>query len=161
MNDTRILWSGLTWQLGKEAIVQDVAGVKFVAGLSEFDYDDPGSIRLDEIIQEHEWPSQKRKQEIENLKWYRYQDIDALPKADLVDFDVIIDTYDARTFDQVVGLAVRARKPLICGVSELSQSQLALLNSATRAVPVFYSDIIRFEAKEFIDQAVKMAQEVG
>lgn len=66
--------------------------------------------------------------------WQRGQDIDELVTA----ADLVIDFSLPEGTERVLEAVVRHQKPLVCGVSGLDESQLALLDSASRTIPLVF-----------------------
>jgi 4-hydroxy-tetrahydrodipicolinate reductase len=66
--------------------------------------------------------------------WQRGSDLDAM----LSDADVVIDFSLPDGTVKVVSAAVRNRKPLVCGVSGLTESQMKNLAEASRHIPLVY-----------------------
>lgn len=66
--------------------------------------------------------------------WDRAAEIDALVR----DADVVVDFSLPEGTVQVVDAVLRHGKPLVCGVSGLTEEQFASLESAAAAIPVLY-----------------------
>jgi 4-hydroxy-tetrahydrodipicolinate reductase len=66
--------------------------------------------------------------------WGRGEDLDAL----VSDADVVIDFSLPEGTLEVLQAVQRHGKPLVCGVSGLSNEQMSLVNSAARSVPLVY-----------------------
>lgn len=155
---TRILWSGLTGRTGREAIMQDVAEVKIVAGVSR--YDNAGTVSISRMGQDARGLYEDKTYNFKGVKWYMYDNV-SNPLKDCPyggDFDVIVDFSNEEAFASVLELAVRTGKPLISGTSGLSDGQIASLYDATNRIPVFRGGNFRFKVKKFIDEAVELAK---
>lgn len=66
--------------------------------------------------------------------WKRGDDIDALAGS----CDVLIDFSLPEATDQIISAATRNKIPLVCGVSGLSDQQVASLDEAARSIAVVY-----------------------
>ena len=66
--------------------------------------------------------------------WGRGDDLDAL----VADADVLIDFSLPEAIDEVIGAAQRHRTPLVCGVSGLSDAQMARIGGAAASIPRVY-----------------------
>jgi 4-hydroxy-tetrahydrodipicolinate reductase len=66
--------------------------------------------------------------------WKRGDDIDALARS----CDVLIDFSLPEATDQIISAATRHKIPLVCGVSGLSDQQVASLDEAARSIAVVY-----------------------
>lgn len=66
--------------------------------------------------------------------WRRGDDLDALVKS----ADVLIDFSLPEATDEVVDTALRHRRPLVCGVSGLSDAQVAKIEEAAAEIPLVY-----------------------
>lgn len=96
------------------------------------------------------------------IKWRRYGE-SCRDRLDYLDnesgVDAIIDFSNPAVFDEVLRIAVRAKKPLILGTSGISNRQLAALYDATKVIPVFRGEIFQFKVKKFAEEAVKKAKQ--
>jgi 4-hydroxy-tetrahydrodipicolinate reductase len=66
--------------------------------------------------------------------WKRGDDIDALARS----CDVLIDFSLPEATDQIISAATRHKIPLVCGVSGLSDQQVAALDGAAQSIAVVY-----------------------
>ena len=66
--------------------------------------------------------------------WIRGEDLDAL----LPNCDVLVDFSLPEATDDVIAAALRHKKPLVCGVSGLSDGQMAALEAASSEIPVLF-----------------------
>lgn len=66
--------------------------------------------------------------------WTRDNDLDAL----VASADVVIDFSLPEGTEQVLGAAVRHKKPLVCGVSGLDDARMSLLESSAAEIPLVY-----------------------
>lgn len=160
METTRILWSGLTGRIGREAMEQqkEATGAEIVAGLSRLPYSN-GNIAVDGITRNMEGTSTLKTRFLDTPKWYQYAELSIMgkKKPSKGDFDVMVDFSHPNVFEKVVELAVRTNVPLISGTSGLSDWQMAMLYDATNRIPVFRGGNFRFKVKKFIDEAVELA----
>jgi len=160
MKTTRILWSGLTGKVGREAerVARDMDDVTIVAGLSRLPYTD-GTIIITGARQEKDGSHALEAVTTYLPKWYQYDGISMMnkPRPDSEGYDVLVDFSHADCFERVVELAVRMCIPLISGTSGLTDRQMAMLYDATYRIPVFRGGNFRFKVKRLIDEAVKLA----
>lgn len=176
MKAVKIMWSGLSKPVGKKALwilanqsklakkaqAEDSKyegkrhNARIVSGVSHFDYRDPNLIPFWEM----EWDDEELVAEVQDLTWYRYSDICDPLKDRPREFDVLVDlSDDLEAFDEVLGRAVRAEKPLVISGSDLPSRQMAALYTATNRIPIFYDKVIHFGFKKFVDEAVEFAKE--
>lgn len=66
--------------------------------------------------------------------WGRGDDLDAI----VADAHVLIDFSLPEANDEVIGTVLRHRKPLVCGVSGLSGTQMAKIEEAAASIPLVY-----------------------
>lgn len=66
--------------------------------------------------------------------WTREADLDSL----LAEADVIVDFSLPEGTEQVIAAAVRRKKPIVCGVSGMDDSQMLLLDQAATQIPIVF-----------------------
>jgi len=89
-----------------------------------------------------------------NAKYYTYNQLDEIND----DFDVIVDFSHKDSFDKVLDFALKVRKPLVSGTSDITEEQLKNLENAANIIPIFRGGNFRFEVEKFINDVVDFAK---
>lgn len=86
--------------------------------------------------------------------YYNYDELDNIKE----DFDVIVDFSHKDSFDKILKLALKVKKPILIGTAGLTTEQIQAFEEASNTIPVFRGGNFRFAVKEFIDQVVEYAK---
>lgn len=120
MEKVKILWSGITGRVAKEAVRLSTLrpDVEIVAGISRAG----DTYHYNEIHPELHTS--------DDLKVYDF----------IESFDVIVDFSHPDAFDAVSKFALKVRKPLILGTKGLSLEQRIEVENLAKKIPVFFND---------------------
>lgn len=123
----RLLWSGLTGKLGREAykMTQFFPNVKIVAGVTRKNF-----LRHTQNCSEQTG--------FPGMEWHDYAELHNV-FVDYTNFDVVVDTSRANNFSEILSFAVRKDVPLVDGTSDLDFRDCVALCSASRRIPIFRS----------------------
>lgn len=89
--------------------------------------------------------------------WKRGADLDALAGS----CDVLIDFSLPEATDQIISVAIRHKIPLVCGVSGLSDQQVASLDAAAQSIAVVYDRNMSIGAAVLEDLVRQAAAALG
>lgn len=86
--------------------------------------------------------------------FYHYDELDTIKE----EFDVIVDFSHKDSFNKILSLALKTRKPLIIGTAKLDDTQLELIEEASKVIPVFKGGNFRFAVEDFMNDVVTYAK---
>ena len=89
-----------------------------------------------------------------NQNFYNYNELENIEEK----YDVIVDFSHTDSFDKVLELALKKRKPLIIGTSNLSENQINKIQQASKIIPIFKGRNFIFNVKNFMDDVIDYAK---
>lgn len=158
MDNVRVLCSGLTGETGRALMERThaklVPGIEITGGISRKDHHGV-------VMTARESDGTISVADYTGVWWYTYDRLDSVleehPEGD--DYDVLVAFDHAEVFDKVLRCALRMALPLVIGTTGLSSEQEAALMSASKRIPIFRGDNLRFEAKRFADRIMEVPKD--
>lgn len=89
-----------------------------------------------------------------NPNYYNYESLENIKE----EYDVIVDFSHTDSFDKVLDLALKNKKPLVIGTAKLTEEQSHNIEEASKIIPIFRGGNFQFKVKKFIDDIVEYAK---